>query len=652
MSNFDDLPKHHRTHRTEQQALVAFEARLLESEVFVLQQTDRKDYGTDCQIEVLDSDNATNVRIHVQLKGTEKHLNADHSVSVTVDRPNLNYLLTQPYSIYVCYHVPTKALLYCSADGVLEKYEHSGKNWTEQTTLTVSFSDELTFERLRSIAALAKSAGTSLRDLRVRQIGISPEDVPRIVRVEPGYAHVSDDPERTRAVLRELYENGSEDVISAAFDRYVAVLGMDDDAMGWCYMAEINLGMAGRSRFPERIERAIAHFEKRTDGDRFQPGSIHYTIGNAFSALGREERAREAFEKALGDGELISQPDLAAQVFKNLGTSLWRLGDKEGALEHFRSALANDPDLSEAHNALGHYYTQVGRYPEALDHFDQVAFQESKAGMTSMVEGWRINVLFNMGEGRAAFRDINRLLTRACHVSWIWPWCARQVSNFGRTTAENARQAIAFWKRYIQSHDNGPSARRELLMSSLYVHAHGGDIGKTFAEFRRDFERHVAGIPDGEKALLWDRLGHCAQDEENWIEAQQCFQAAYGLGGGDYGYCLGVALNSLGRCEESLPILLDQAQVHQPDAMSWFQVAIAYEGLGKPGPAIKAYKTALELDPDHELAAFNLGGIHLNYGDVDKARVIWAVACERFPNHELAKKVMTDFSFLFDDMGQ
>lgn len=50
MSHYDDLPRRDRNHEIEDSAIAAFQARLNESGVFILQATDRKDYGTDCQI--------------------------------------------------------------------------------------------------------------------------------------------------------------------------------------------------------------------------------------------------------------------------------------------------------------------------------------------------------------------------------------------------------------------------------------------------------------------------------------------------------------------------------------------------------------------------------------------------------------------------
>ena len=143
MSHFDDLPRRDGTHELEEAAVLAFRAKLAESACFILQGEDRKDYGTDCQVEVIACGRATNVRVHVQLKGTERALNADGSLSINVRRTNLNYLLMQPHSIYVCYHVPSGLLFIRTVAAVLRQYELGKKPWTEQESLSVSFIDEL-----------------------------------------------------------------------------------------------------------------------------------------------------------------------------------------------------------------------------------------------------------------------------------------------------------------------------------------------------------------------------------------------------------------------------------------------------------------------------------------------------------------------------
>ncbi|MFJ6322021.1 MULTISPECIES: DUF4365 domain-containing protein [unclassified Rhizobium] len=148
LDHLDDLPKRDPNHVTEEKAETAFQGRLMKSGRFILQRADRKDYGTDCEIEVVEQAQATNVRVHVQLKGTERALNADGSLSIEVSRSNLNYLLMHPHSFYVAYHIPTASLRICLAETVLRQYEHKGKNWTQQQSLTVNFTDDLTVERL------------------------------------------------------------------------------------------------------------------------------------------------------------------------------------------------------------------------------------------------------------------------------------------------------------------------------------------------------------------------------------------------------------------------------------------------------------------------------------------------------------------------
>lgn len=645
MDHLDDLPKRHRNHATESKAEAAFQRLLSNSEEFVLQASDRKDYGTDCQIEVIDRESATNVRIHVQLKGTERDANADGSVSIEIKRANLNYLLMQPHSFFACFHIPTDTLRFCSADTVIRKYEHSGQNWTQQQTLTVTFSELLTDARLKSLAALTKSGAASLRGMRVAQTTARPEDLPSIVKAARPDLHVPEDGAQAAAMLSSLYNSGADDMISSAFEKFASVLPQDNDALIFCYLAEINLGMAGRSGKAARISDGISYLVSKLDTGGLDAGNLQYSIGNGFSALGREDEAIKAYEIALqhltGDDGKI----LLAECYKNLGSSYEKLGDGERAAESFCEALHHNPQLPEAHFALGLHCHRKGEYEEALEHFDNVVFAEPTLGKRSSVLGWRINVFFNLGDGKAAFREINTLLSDAGEEAWIWPWCSQQVASFGRTSLENARLSIPFWDRYLRAHPNCPSGLRERLLNRLYLRSEDSAVDMTYPAFKTEFEANIQHVRADEAAYLWDRLGHWAQDNDNWNEAESCFRVAYDLEGGHYGYCLGTALNFLDRPEESLPILLAQAEEIQPDDMSCFQVAVAYEKLGRVRDSINAYMKVIALNSNYELAWFNMGGVHWNVGEWEDASRVWKTAVDRFPDHELAALLRRDLPF-------
>lgn len=646
MKSFDHLPKRDRNHALEDEAEAAFRALISRSNDFVFQGSDQKDYGTDCQIEVVLNGQATNVRVHVQLKGTERTLNADGSFSIAVDRANLNYLIAQPYSFYAGYHAPSKSLRVSFVDSVLRRYEHSGKDWTDQQSLTISFTEELTVDRLSRLASLALSGARIARDRRIAQTTAAIEAMPDVVRDANPELHVPEDPDLARQLAERLYVSGADRVLSAAFEQFLSVLGADHDAMGFCYMAEINLGMGYQSPDVERLESALTYFRLRLDTGRFQVGSLHYTIGNALSALGNEQEAKTSYIAALEDTDFSSSSEMAAQCYKNLGTSFERLGEEDIAAEHYFEALRLNSNLPEAHNALAHYHHRNGRYEEALSYFDRVVFTDRQLGRTSAISGWRINVLFNLGDARAAFREINGLLSNADSEPWIWPWCARQIAAFGRTSVESAQLALTFWDRCIATHPKLGRARAERLLTSFYLRSEGEDIGE-YSEFRSMFGQHIALVDAEDAALPWDRLGHWAQDEGNWEEAELCYRKAYELAGGHYGYCLGTALNFLGRFEESRPILLEQAEHLQPDAMSWFQLGVANGNTGRSSEAIAAYEKAIELDPEYDIAMFNLGGVHWNDGNIIAAKQMWRRAIERFPDHELVEEIRARLPSLF-----
>ncbi|EAU39674.1 hypothetical protein FP2506_01793 [Fulvimarina pelagi HTCC2506] len=77
------------------------------------------------------------------------------------------------------------------------------------------------------------------------------------------------------------------------------------------------------------------------------------------------------------------------------------------------------PHLPEAHNALAQFYVRHGEWKHALAHLNQAVFTDPTRAKAAGAAGSRANVLFNMGEGSAAFREINSLLAQAYSEPWI-----------------------------------------------------------------------------------------------------------------------------------------------------------------------------------------------------------------------------------------
>ncbi|MCY4398207.1 MAG: tetratricopeptide repeat protein [Gemmatimonadetes bacterium] len=644
MSHLDDLPKRHSSHRIEEQSKTAFRVAISECEEFAIQ-SDDCDYGTDFQIEAVDGGEMTNVRVHVQLKGTTCEASPDGSVSVSVARTNVSYLLMQPGSIFVCYHILTRRLLVCRVDDVVRLYEHRGKEWCDQQSLTVRFKNTFDHGFQQSLREYVVASARGERDRRLN-LAIHPPETLSMVREEGAIdLPVPADPTQAKRVLVELYEGGQDRIISLSFDKFRAVLGSSDDTFLLAYMAEINLGINGTKCDQIRIRQGIDALHNTIHGGQSSPGSVLYSIGNGWLALKEFKKARDAYNSALL--LLDESKGAAARCSKNLGTALEKLNHPDAARSLYERALELDPNLAEAHFALGlwHYRHKHADLDRALDHLDAIVWPRGSAGTLLAVQGWRAEILFRQRRTREAIREVRALLHGAPSAAWVWPWCARLVSIYGKSSVEATQFSISFWGAYLEEFRDDLPARKEILLCVYYLHDRGERTGWDYERFRKAAETLAAdGDPDA--ALLWDRAGHWAQMAEDWQEAETCFRRAFQLSPNEYGYCLGTALNFLHRYEEAIAVLLPQATEHQPDAMSWFQLAVAREGIGDVHGCIDAYKQALALDEGYDRAWFNLGGAYWNSGNHTAAVSIWKEAIRLFPTHPLSSRLKTDLPHL------
>ena len=646
MSYLDDLPKRDRNRVIQEQSETAFEAAISECEEFVVQSKDNYDYGSDFRIEASDAEAMTNVRVHVQLKGTRCKENADGSVSLSIKRANLNYLAMQPGSIFVCYHAASGRLLVRRVDDVVREYEHSGKRWTDQTTVTARFSDNFDQGFQRTLKAYVVACAKGARDHRLHFAMYPPKTMSSFPEEGAIDLPVPADQIQAEEMLAELYACGHDRTISRSFDKFRAILGPSNGKFMLAYMAEINLGLNGRECDKSRIAEGIEVIRGAVDGGEFSPGSLLYCVGNGWFAIDEHEKARDAYYSALDFLDQADASHVAAQCCKNLGAAMEKLNNRDAAHAFYTRALELDSNLAEAHFALALRYKDA-EPDRALEHLDAIVWPANSAGTLPEVLGWRAELFFKQGRIREAFRDIRALLSDGDKLTWVWPWCARLVATYGGTSIDAAQGSVQFWDEYLRRFTDDLLAQREKLLCVWLVHTIGGQTVCDYDGFKQTVADVVArGAPN--PAFLWDRAGHWAQDDKDWSEAEKCYRKAFELSPAEYGYCLGTALNFLGRYEEALPILLPQAKEHQPDAMSWFQVAVAKEGIGAIEGCIRAYERALQLDENYDLAWFNLGGAYWNSQKEADAMATWRKAIRLFPAHQLSLKLQRDFPILLE----
>jgi tetratricopeptide (TPR) repeat protein len=640
--SLDDFPTRDDNSELASQAESRFEQVIAVAGNFVVQQLDRKDYGTDFQIEAIQSGGMTNYRVHVQLKGTDKAPNRDGSISISVARKNLNRMLTQAHSIYVCYHASTNVLLVRSAEDVFRDAEHRGAAWRSQDSVTIRFLAPFDNDFQAMLRARTVATSTTQRDDRLMWAVTPPDKFPENVKASVPTIVVPESPVDASRCLQLLYDKGEYDVISKAFGQFSACLGPDNPKLIYAYLSEINRAMRQGEFDRERVGAAILFIKKsRPDNG---PDAL-YCRANGHSALGQRDEAKQLYRDAIrqaGDDRALE-----AQCWKNLGSEIEREGDQVEAHRCYERALKLDPQLIEAHLALALSHRNSGDLPAALDHFDQVVWSVDDAVSTLVARGHRLELYFRLGKTDEAFDDIGVLLPHGDGHPWIYSWCALLVYNYARTNASSVTRAMRFWDAYLRVQPNDRKAQKERLLCLAYGKMHGLDVRIDYGQYVADVSSFLA-IETTDAAYLWDRVGHWAQVDGDWEQAERHYRKAYALEPDRYGYCLGTALNFLKRFHESLPILLEQAIVHKRDASSWFQVAVAQEGVGEINGCKDSYCQALTLDPDYELAMFNLGGVCWNHGPKTEAISIWRDAVKRFPSHRLAEKLRRDLPQIFD----
>lgn len=479
MNDSSDFPRRHATHTSNALAEQRFEAAVQEAGVLVARkEAGRDDYGTDFQLEVMMKDGGmTNFRVHVQLKGTGLPFNSDGSVGISVKRSTLLYLLSQADSLFVCCHLSENRLLAAYAYEVFQQYERHVDNWQTQKEITVRFRVPFDASFQRELALRILARGKEGRIERDAWAAASPEDYPIALRGAVPSIEVPHNKEGAKAILSKLFDACADDVISKAFEKFAAVLDERAGEMDQAYMAEINLGVSSRRPFSrQRVFRAVEMLEAALERPGSHPGGIHYCIGNAWLAVENYSKALESYSLAIGSFETHPSRETKGFCLKNIGGAHERLGDFQAARAAYEEALLLNPELPEAHMAMGHWHRVHSRdYEAAVAHFDSAMPENYIVSQSLAPQAWKAECLFLADKGREAFIEIRGLQRMAGYAEWVQPWCSRLVATHGRRSVEGAAAAKKFWKWSLKRSPENLAAKRELFMCYSYLDFEGQD---------------------------------------------------------------------------------------------------------------------------------------------------------------------------------
>jgi len=634
----DELPEVGQTHLLADISEREFETVLQKTNCFQVQFRDRKDYGTDYNLEaVLNERFATNVRVSVQLKGTEKQVNNDGSLSIQVNRTNLSYLASQPYSIYVAYHKPSDTFFVAETENVIFRYEGHGDKWRTQEFVTINFTQFFDQNYLSSLLKRVVSRNNNEKTARLSLVTATAESLVSVLDGQSSNIVIPHDVNRATELLSRLFDESRDKDISDNFDAFFAVLGDDLNARQKLYFSEINLGVEGYTVDRDRIVAAIKFLEEISERSEF--GFCFYNMGNAYSVLNDVENSTRYFKLAISRLEKIGEYSTAAMAHKNLGTNYENTGHPLEAVKEYERAIELDPNLAEALFALGIKSVKEGKYQDALNHFDKISFVNRPAKHTGALQGWRIVCLFNLGDTRSAFRDVFALTSLVENKGWSWAWCAKQVHLFGFSGSENLEKSIQFWGNFVRIHPEHSLAKMQLVLCKnklLEIKPSAFDVNEFESAVLKEWTSDDVDIDNA--ALIFDRLGHRHQKSLDWPKALQFFELANEIDSESYSCCLATAYNHLRRYDDALVALIPHEEFYLIDDIYWFQRATAYSYLHDYKNAIDAYKKAIQINDDYELAWYNLAGNYFNDKQFENAKEAFEIALSKFPESDLASE--------------
>ncbi len=234
-----------------------------------------------------------------------------------------------------------------------------------------------------------------------------------------------------------------------------------------CILAEYAIAKQGsKSMFYE----AIGLFESLR-GYTSEPAGVEYNIGNCYTGLDEHDKAIKCFDIAL---TMDPRSELAAQIWKNRGTSYFHLGNQEEEILSYKKALELDPSLFEAYASWGAAKLRHHDYQNAKELLEKAFDVAPKHKIRAYPQLYSLAyALWKLEDFEDAYSRVNQvlaiqpthqdgLLLKAYLLRELWPKDAKYIP-----------EAIAFYENWVLDNPEGTAARNELYLiyqSDKYQH--------------------------------------------------------------------------------------------------------------------------------------------------------------------------------------
>src|SRR5580704_2892603 len=311
---------------------------------------------------------------------------------------------------------------------------------------------------------------------------------------------------------------------------------------------------------------------------------LHYNRSLALDRLGDFSSEREELSRTV---EL--DPNLAVAQ-NQLGLLAWRSGQQAQAEKLFKKTLAIDPTFSEAQSNLGVLYSQQGKNTEATQLFQRAIENDSKYSKAY------VNLGLLMAQ-QGAFSDAEQQFRAAIGVD---PNYAEASSALGMLQAKTGRgtDAVKSFQKAVTLEPASAQAHLNLGIAVVDQFDRPGGF-KEFSEAAR---------LDPKLAAAHYNLGRFFFETGAYEDADRELQTAIGLQPDNAGalYFLALTAKQENQVERSTALLHRVVTLQPGNADAQYLLGQNMEHSGDGLGAIQHWKAAVQADPNHSQALYNL----------------------------------------------
>lgn len=423
--------------------------------------------------------------------------------------------------------------------------------------------------------------------------------------------------------------------------------------------ADVHLVLGGAFENAGKLDDAIEYYRRATETD---PGNAtaYICLGNALKKAGSVLEAMQEYARS------IQVDPKSVTGYLHLAGALHETGYYREALQEYRNALQLDDKAAEVHHRLGRVLANQGQVSDAISHYkkaiilhpalalahaDLALLLETTGQVSEALEGYRramsadpenatIQIVFGRAlVGAGHISEAAQVLSRAVELD-PGQGIAYHLLGICLEKSGDLRQAVSYVERAVELDPGSPEAHSYLG----YLLARSGDFESGIRELKTGMilaphqpiayfylgwaldltgapsfaeEHYRAAIrlkPDFAEAH--HRLAHSLLAHGKARQAVESHRAVVKLSPDltEAHADLAVALLHNGEIAEAIVTLGRALSLNKENSQLWYAIGLAYAAMKQNKEAVKYFRRALAIKPDHEAAAAYLGELDNDRG--------------------------------------